>query len=1008
MRKLAILLFFLTVTLPAFAAKRVTVNELEQILASAHGKPDAELAQELSDLELTERLSSVRLAKLKAQMPGDNSDQALVAMADSAEFLSLPAAEIPATAAPAPAAQRQIMGLVVNYVTKSTHQLPNFFATRDTRRFEDNPHFTAAYMPLRLATNSSKKVFYRDGKEMVATGAGPAKTPGPDTQGLVSWGEFGPILGTVLLDAAQSKLAWSHWEPGASGPEAVFSYTVPSQKSHYSVHFCCVIETSGLGQPPFDALAGYHGEMAINPENGAILRLTVEADFQANGPLGRAAIMVEYGDIDIGGKTFTCPVRSVAISRVKVSHDTMSGQSVLTADPVKTFLNDVAFGQYHRLGSETRILTADGTAPSDGLPPLDSASVAASSPQPAEAAPANFADSVSPGPAPTPSPVIDTPPTRAATDTPAAAPPPPAEPEMSVGVADKLPDAPATPSANYEGAVVLKVTSRLVDVGVVVVDKKGHPVKDLKSQDFEVYDNGRKETVKFFSSFVGGGSATAGISAPSSVAQGQTFSNQPAAATAIGDPASKAIQLPVPNSTILLIDESHITWSDLSNARGEMFKFLANLDPNERVGLYTISGLGFHVLTEITTDHAAVIARLKKWMPTAQSASQAHESEARNRQQFETVHNAADLNSVNGNETQVPDSNVPVDPQLLTMGDNPGRASLIILRAVARHLSAVAGHKSLVWISSDNVLVNWNDMAAGTNKSVNEIDAYALHAQEAMNEAHVAVYPFDVSQLEAGGINADTGNRNVELDPTTTTSPGGVPRDMTAGRTKASMLQDLRPIQGPIRELATATGGRITRRSGDLAAELGSIVEDGHATYQLSFYPDTPADDKYHSVLVKIVDQKGVFLRGRTGYLYSREPTTLKERFQQAIWLPADASELTVTAVIDGTQTGADVKITVATSDLGLQQQAGRWLDKLDFFFIQRDDAGLQAVVDGQTLGLRLTPATYQSMLPAGVPFEHVVTLKPGMASLRVLVVDENSGRMGSVTIPAPALGSGQ
>jgi VWFA-related protein len=1006
MRKLVILFFLLAVAFPASAARRINGKDLEQTLASAHGRPDAEVAQELSDLELTERLSSPQLAKLKAEMPGENSRQALIAMADAAEFMTLPAAEIPATPPPVPSAQRQIMGLVVNYVTKSTHQLPNFFATRDTSRFEDNAHLTAANLPLHLVTRSSRQVFYRDGKEMVITDAGKTKTAGLDAQGLVSWGEFGPILGTVLLDAAQSKLAWSHWEQGASGSEAVFSYQVPSQKSHYSVRFCCVMETSGDAQPPFNGLAGYHGEMAVNPENGAILRLTLEADFPLESPLIRAAIMVEYGNVDIGGKTFTCPIRSVAISRVKVSHNSMGAQSVLIQDPLKTYLNDVAFGQFHRLGSEARILTADGTAPSVGLPPLDSA--IDPSLQPLTAAPANPADAASPGPAPTPSPAIPTPPAPAATDTPAAVPPPPAEPEMSIGVADKLPDAPPNPSGNSDGPVVLKITSRLVDVGVVVVDKKGHPVKDLKPEDFEVYDNGRKETVKFFSAIVGGGSAATGIPAQSSsVAAGQTFSNQPAAASAIGDNAVKPMQLPVPNSTILLIDESHIAWSDLSNARSEMFKFLASLDPNERVGLYAISGLGFHVLTETTTDHAAIVTRLKKWMPTAQSASQAHESEVRNRQQFETVHNAADLNSVNGNQTEVPDANIPVDPQLLNMGDNPGRASLIILRAVARHLSAVPGHKSLVWISSDNVLVNWNDLDVGTNKSVADVDTYALHAQEAMNEAHVAVYPFDVSQLEAGGINADTENRNVELDPTTT-PPGGVPRDMTAGRTKASMLQDLRPIQGPIRDLAAGTGGRIIRRSGDLAAELGSIVEDGHATYQLSFYPDTPADDRYHSVLVKIVDKKGVFLRGRTGYLYSREPATLKERFQQAIWLPADASEIRVSAIIDRTQTGAGLKITVATSDLGLQQQAGRWMDKLDFFFIQRDDAGLHAVVDGQTLGLRLSPATYQTMLPTGVPFDREVTLKPGMASLRVLVVDENSGRMGSATIPSSALSDGQ
>ena len=60
--------------------------------------------------------------------------------------------------------------------------------------------------------------------------------------------------------------------------------------------------------------------------------------------------------------------------------------------------------------------------------------------------------------------------------------------------------------------------------------------------------------------------------------------------------------------------------------------------------------------------------------------------------------------------------------------------------------------------------------------------------------------------------------------------------------------------------------------------------------------------------------------------------------------------------------------------------------------------------MDGQTLGLRLLPSTYQHLLAAGVPFEQVVEVKPGTGSLRVVVVDENSSRMGSVTIPRSAL----
>ena len=142
----------------------------------------------------------------------------------------------------------------------------------------------------------------------------------------------------------------------------------------------------------------------------------------------------------------------------------------------------------------------------------------------------------------------------------------------------------------------------------------------------------------------------------------------------------------------------------------------------------------------------------------------------------------------------------------------------------------------------------------------------------------------------------------------------------------------------------------------------------------------------------------------RTGYLYTKEAGTLKERFQQAVWLPVDANQVAVTAKVVSMDAGADVKIEIAAGDLGLEESAGRWADKLDIFFIQRDDAGLHAQVEGQTLGLRLQSSTYQNLLASGLPCERIVPIKPATSSLRILVVDENTGRMGSVTIPAAAL----
>ena len=80
------------------------------------------------------------------------------------------------------------------------------------------------------------------------------------------------------------------------------------------------------------------------------------------------------------------------------------------------------------------------------------------------------------------------------------------------------------------------------------------------------------------------------------------------------------------------------------------------------------------------------------------------------------------------------------------------------------------------------------------------------------------------------------------------------------------------------------------------------------------------------------------------------------------------------------------------------------WIDRLEIFLIERDDDTQHAKVTGRTLSLHLRPETYQKVLREGIPFDQALPSKPGSGTLRIIVVDENSGRMGSVTLPANAL----
>jgi VWFA-related protein len=390
-----------------------------------------------------------------------------------------------------------------------------------------------------------------------------------------------------------------------------------------------------------------------------------------------------------------------------------------------------------------------------------------------------------------------------------------------------------------------------------------------------------------------------------------------------------------------------------------------------------MNGLGFHVLQEITADHAALASHLQNWTPAADPT---------------------------------PDEAASIDPQLLSLRGNPAGASLLLLAGVARHLSAVPGHKNVVWISTDEVFAERQKEKGSIDPGSTPIQSFALRAQESMNEAHASVYLCDVSQPEGGAIDASLQHRE---PPQPSADRAGIrdnamEQDVIPDRTPAETRQNTRPLQEPIRQLAASTGGRDLRHPANPASELASVVQDGHAAYLVSFSPQGEPDGQYHAISAKVVSRGGVTLRYRTGYLFQKEPAALKDRFQQALWQPTDASEIAVTANPVALNPGTNLKIGISAADLGLNQQAGRWMDKLDIFFVQRDDAGLHPLIDGQTLALRLKFSTYQNLLQSGVPFEHVVQLQPGMASLRVVVVDENSGRIGSVTLPALALGGGQ
>jgi VWFA-related protein len=352
---------------PRPGIQKVTVAELEEL---AHTQSD--LLRKLQNLELTERLGTPRLDALLSVIHGERERQAVAEDADLSIALAPPADEIVNRPRPSIEEQRAILQRSFDYLQNAIPKLPDFYASRNTVRFEEPPERDNETwkMPnqdqtLHFAAGEHATVLYRNGQEVVEKKRKLGKRSaarGMRARNLEISGTFGPILAYVLTAAAStpSTLTWKRWERGKLGDLAVFSYRAVSTNFAPEIMYCCLPE--GDGTTPYRNKADTYGELALDPDTGAIMRIVINADLDEERdpavPLMRSQVMVEYGPVELGGKTYICPQRSVEISRGRSERELYEwGMVFIVYGYFETMINDVTFGGYHKFGSEARILS---------------------------------------------------------------------------------------------------------------------------------------------------------------------------------------------------------------------------------------------------------------------------------------------------------------------------------------------------------------------------------------------------------------------------------------------------------------------------------------------------------------------------------------------------------------------------------------------------------------------------------------------------------------------------
>ena len=213
---------------------------------------------------------------------------------------------------------------------------------------------------------------------------------------------------------------------------------------------------------------------------------------------------------------------------------------------------DRGLGASKRPMAETQVAKAEAPEPPTSAPPVT------------QAAPA------------TPSPAVST--TSAGDSNSAKA-------ATTVAALQPAPSVPNAQAAEQSAAsnlptATIRVNTRLVQFDVVVTDKDGRPVKDLKASDFQVQQDGKSQSIVAFETHAPmvAGQTTPEQSATSAgtAAAPNTFTNSPAKA-------------PQSSWTVILFDLLNTAIADQAYARNQLLQLLRSLPKGQPVALFVLT-----------------------------------------------------------------------------------------------------------------------------------------------------------------------------------------------------------------------------------------------------------------------------------------------------------------------------------------------------------------------------------------------------------------------------------
>lgn len=230
--------------------------------------------------------------------------------------------------ADAPLSQDQLLSAARQYASRYMARLPSFVCTQTTEQFEAGKK--AKHW--RKGDSLTSQLVWDQGREqrkLELINNRPLSQNPVWRSPLISEGEFGNLLDSVLGNFSGAIFSWRGWDNIGEKRVGIFEYQVDQQHSSLRLTF-----------GPAETVIAFRGMIYADETTGTVWRITNNAnDFPSELKTKSISRLVDYGEIVIGASQYVLPVHA----------------TVLLDTGTRNIKNELRFEGYRKFGADSRI-----------------------------------------------------------------------------------------------------------------------------------------------------------------------------------------------------------------------------------------------------------------------------------------------------------------------------------------------------------------------------------------------------------------------------------------------------------------------------------------------------------------------------------------------------------------------------------------------------------------------------------------------------------------------------